>query len=351
MITPFKIFRFITDKLHPVLFFRQKEDSFHQESEEGYRMFPISKFHLFTIKYKLLFLLIKTVWATLSLPVKVFAVTGCIAATSGSVILVNMISSQREIAETITSEQAPADKQHEAVADSYMTEDIPIPDEHDEVIHYYNNNLRTPDASNQMSPISIIRHDNIHLPETSDQSLRYSSFPEIFVGKYRFIDFRELYRYNKPILVPILGGLEARFENRQALSGQETFLMSDTLGYIQFLERLAANIQSGNFYEAERLLSLLSNQRPDDENAMFYKGYVHMLKREYTKAQGFFLKCEHSKFKAFYHEARYNRACVLYLKGSNDEALNLLKIIEKEHSPFVKEVSTLKFAIENITQP
>jgi tetratricopeptide (TPR) repeat protein len=325
----------------PLFFVKEHPDSFEKESEDGWNLFPDAGLHLFRIKMMLKLLVFRNIWGRLSIPVKVCAVVCCIATASGAVYVTQVISNMPgETAEK--KEQSQSAEIHILQEFQHQTEAASSEAPATEI---ESTGLRVPETTGQIQMIRPIQYQSLTIYPDNEHVVRYSSFREFSIHNFRFVDFRPLYAPEKPLLIPVLSGMEARFENRESKKQHEPFLMADTISYLKFLEKLAAYLDVSEYNEAERLVSLLAGQRPEDENALYYKGYIHFSKKEYNVAFSYFLKCEHSTFRAFYHEAKLHRAYILFLTGKPDDALAVVSAIEQENGIYLKQALMLKSKI------
>jgi len=323
--------------------FHGDQDEFDRESEEGLRMFPFSGVKIFKIKIKLKFLIVKTIWAALSMPLKIYALSGTIIAVSGSTYFVSSIYKN---AMTSQEQEQPIHSDNFEHHNTFVSEPVSETSEEKQIIHYYNDEqLDKTNEYIQFTPTIIIR--NIDLLSLNEPCIKYSTLSEFYIGNFKFTDFSKLHNNNKSILIPVFGGLEARYENSDHISAEQNFFTSDSTGYYSFFDKLANCLNRQNYTEAGIYLNMLNSQFPEDENAIFYKGYIHYCKNEYAKAEGYFLKCEHSRYKSFYHEAKLYRVYIYTETGKIIEALNLIDQIDQENSPFKKEAAQIQTKITN----
>lgn len=329
----------------PVATLDERNDDFENDSLEGLQMFPPTKLKLFRVRFKIRLILLHTIWAALSLPARIFAVSGCIAVAYSSIYVNSLLPEIREHKEIPAYNSENLKKTN--------TYSMSVPDRGNEFEILSESNSEDFSLENRKShsaekiPFMIIRTcENIMITSDTPDHIRFSTFPEIMFNNFRFVDFSQLYNNNKPIMIPLLGGgLEARYESNEYAAGKESFTMADTISYISFLENLSILLMNKNYNDAEYLLNLLIRQRPDDENGLYYKGYIHYCRKEYSAAASYFLKSEHAKFKSFYHEARFQRAVIHYVNQQYDQATKLIESIENEGSNYSKKALALKIKI------
>ncbi len=341
-----KILRRSIREIDPELASTDLEDDFEMESSQGFQLFPSSRFKLCRIRIKIRLLLLHSFWAALSIPLKIFAVSGCIAvAYSGVYFTLRMPDAEN--LHSVENSEFLIESQYRV---KHTTTQHPEKDEQKDLNQKTVNEHRNPIHSEKISLMKMKNYDHLAITPNTINSIRFSSFPEVVYNNFRFIDFSQLYNNNKPILIPILGGLEARFENSGDTQQKDSYTMADTISYLSFLENVSQLLMNKNYNDAEYLLNILIRQRPDDENALYYKGYIHLCRKEFAPAQNYFMKCEYSKFKSFYHEAKLKRAFILHLNHQNIEAKKLIEQIENEGTSYLQEISNLKHKINQTEQ-
>ncbi len=289
------------------LLFRKKnivedDDLFGRDSEQGFNMFPGLKPNIMRLRIKLRLLIIRSVWIALSLPLKVLAISGCIAAFSGSAILIHKTTAHNQ--QTIPENTKEKNIQYSVNTDvnEQSTENPLSEQDEPKAIHYYNNQI-IQQPMNQMQLITISKQCIMNIDTENDIIASYSTFPDMYFYSYRFVDFSKIFPKKTSIILPVFSGLEARFENRESVNILESCLISDTVAYYDFLERIALHLSQQQFNEAEHLLMLLINQKPADENGLFYLGYVYFMKGKHQKALTCFEKCKQTPYRTFYTEA------------------------------------------------
>lgn len=342
-----QLFRLFLRNLKPVIWFAEFNDPFESDSDEGLKMFPGTGLNLLKIRIFLRLLIFRKAWTTFSLPIRIAVVMCGLATASGTVFLTQVMITSPEDPGNVQMEKEIHPNYEITWSDAIESDETT----NDAFIENTKNNLRNPGHSEEISPIKTISYTSISLLPDTTNYIRYSSFRELYFHEFRFVDFRHLYGRNKPLLIPELSGTEARFEYRDDKPENKGFLMADTIGYVDFLEKLAFSLKNSNYAEGFRLVNLLTGQHPVDENGLFYKGYIYYCKKEYNLAMNYFLKCEHSGFRAFYHEARLYRANILLTTGKFKEALKLTESIELENNPYKTQVATLKTKILKNTIP
>jgi len=342
-----QLFRLFLRNLKPVVWFAEYNDPFESDSDEGLKMFPGTGLNLMKIRIALRLLIFRKTWTTFSLPIRIFVVMCGLATASGAVFLTQVLIPSPEDSGNVQMEKEIHPNYEITRPEAVVSDEIT----NDAYTENTENNLRDPGHSEEISPIKTISYTSISLLPDSTNYIRYSSFRELYFHEFRFVDFRPLYGSNKPLLIPALSGTEARFEYRNDKFENDGFLMADTIGYVDFLEKLAFSLKNSSYAEGIRLINLLTGQHPEDENGLFYKGYIYYCKKEYNLAMNYFLKCEHSGFRAFYHEARLYRANILLITGKFKEALELTESIEQENNPYKTQVATLKTKILKNTIP
>ncbi len=335
-------------KFRAVIWLNESHDPFESDAGEGFSMFQGTNMNLFRIRIFLRFLVFRKTWADISLPLKIFALIFGLATASGAVLLTKIM--------IFPGESTPKEDngiENQRSINSPVVEIYQPFEQTPEIIVNENNETEiwTSGNSEKINTLKTISYHSLSvLPDTA-WSIRYSSFGELYFENFRFVDFRPLYKQNKPLLIPALSGTEAQYENRDEKFTQEKYLMADTIGYTDFLAKIADNLNHSNYAGAERLLFLLAGQRPDDENGLFYRGYIHYCRKEYEIALNFFLKCENSGFRAFYDEARLYRANIYYFTGKTNEALTLIESIDTDGNPYKAQAAALKIRILNNTGP
>jgi tetratricopeptide (TPR) repeat protein len=323
----------------------QSEDEFSRDAAEGFQLFPGNKKRMLRIRLKLKILVVKTVWLALSVPIKAVAITTMVAGATTGLVFINTIRPSFQLTK----------HNHSSTGQLFLNTDIPI-SQHAPLenmnsdiitvknIHYYNS-AKHQTSHNDITPIRIIYSKSLDVPVLSPINIPYSSFPAIYFGSNKFYDFSSLYEHNNPLIIPTLTGLEAKYENKNAVRLHEAAFITDTIGYLAFLEKIALSIETSQLKEALRLTDILLNQRPDDENGMYYKGFILYKLGRYETSFSFFHHCEHSAFRTFYHESRLHRLYLLTRSGENDEALALIENMISEQSPYSEIAESMRIEI------
>jgi tetratricopeptide (TPR) repeat protein len=347
---PFNFLSTVFRRCFILLRITQDEDMFEKEASEGLNMLQCTGFSIFRIKFRMRFFIFKAVWAALSLPLKAFALSGCIAAASGTVYLSRTLFSQPSEKKEVVSEQnIPKDELKQQIFDE-SDENLEI--EETTLFDAYNyNNVRKVGNAEKMLQLESKQTYILPITKTELQSIRFSSLPELFFENLKFVDFSVTGLHKKPLLVPVFSGLEAKFEKREDIIKYEPYMMADTLSYKTFLALTAHNIDKRNYNEADRLINILINQRPFDENGIFYKGYIHFCRGQFSDAINWFNKCEQTAFKSFYTEANYYKALSLYLSGQTEDSMQLIDYLLLSSPVNKEELIQLKETIINISEP
>jgi len=347
---PFNFLTTILRRCIILLRITQDEDLFEKESNEGLKMLQCSVFSIFRIKFRMRLLIFKAVWAALSLPLKAFALSGCIAAASGTVYLSRTLFSKPSEKNEVVSQQnistnKPKQQIFEALNENIEFEETSLSDA------YNYNNVRKVGNAEKIHPLESKQTYILPITKTDIHSIRFSSLPELYFENLRFVDFSVIGLHKKPLLVPVFSGLEAKFEKREDIKKHESYMMADTLSYKTFLALTAHHIDKQNYNEADRLINILINQRPFDENSIFYKGYIHFCRGQFADAINWFNKCEQTAFKSFYTEANYYKALSLYLLGQTEESIQLIDDLLLNSPINEDDLRKLKETIINISEP
>lgn len=322
------------------------DDDFSRDASEGFSLFPGSVSRIPRIRFKLRFLILKTTWIALALPIKAAAITSLVAAaTTGIVFIHTLRPSYHQMHKDYSSEGIIVvnSKSNIITEQSAENEITTIPHQQS---RQYNTFIFEP-AHSEILPIRVITTNRVDAPDFNPGVLHYSSFPSVTFGQYKFYDFTSIYEKNNPLLLPTLTGLEAKFENRDAVRLYETMIFQDTVAYLDYMKKIALSMEKGQLKEALRLTDILLNQRPDDENGIYYKGLILYQLGRYETAFSYFHHCEHSVFRTFYHESRLHKLYLLNQKGNNIEALALIESMISEQSPFSEIAYQIKYEILN----
>ncbi len=212
------------------------DDDFSRDASEGFSLFPWSVSRIPRIRFKLRFLILKTTWIALTLPIKAAAITGLVAAATTGIIFIHILrSSFEQMHKEYSSEgKIITHSVSNIVSDAQSeTENFKITNQHSRP---YNTCMNKP-ACSEMQPMKAISSDRLTIPDFSPTVPHYSSFPSVNYGQYKFFDFTSIYEKNNPLLLPTLTGLEAKYENQDAVRLHETFLMQDTIAYLDYMKK------------------------------------------------------------------------------------------------------------------
>jgi len=329
----------------------QGEDDFSRDAAEGFQLFPGNEKKTFRIRINLKVLIVKAVWIALSLPIKAIAITTMVVAATTGIVFINTIRPSNQLSKHKYTEAGKTINQ----TDKSITEQSPKQNETFEIhtensIHYYNINICNA-FIDDIASLRTITPNSLEINELLPTNIPYSSFPVIYFGSNKFYDFSSLYGNRNSLLVPTLSGLEAKYEDRNAAELHTSAFVADTIAYLDFLEKISLTIETNQLKEALRLTDVLLNQRPDDENGMYYKGLVLYRLGRYKTASTFFNHCEHSPFRTFYHESRLHRLYILNQSADFEEALKLIDNMMNEHCPYAKIVLKIKSEILKAQSP
>lgn len=311
------------------------EDEFSRDAAEGFAMFPSagSKIGLLGLKFNLL--LIKKAWIMLTLPAKIM-IASAIVSITGVVIITTSAAP-----DIFQGESQYPNISHFSRMDSTLVQIVPS----DTVINNnteqstHSNNPELAQAKEDIDAImsdpemvELIGYSPICQATTSTTIVTSYPTPIYWVGAYKIIDYSKLRNDASRMTDLPLGGLDAKYENQNMISGDDEFVTRDTIPYIAYVSSALSNIKAGEYHESINKWGIVLSQYPDDENALFYIAYSHFLSKNYQKALQYFYKAEAGYFQVFDEESMWFIAQSLVELKNFDEAKRILYSIIDNNS-------------------
>lgn len=329
-------------------FIDNNQDIFSSDAAEGYSAVPGSKKSLWKLQTKLKILLLKTFWLALSLPVKIFTVSTCIAAASTTIYFSTQLHDSPDSKSTLYQNGHTSNKEKNILIldnqNNEIIDDFQKCEGESTTLHYSETEV--------IKPIQIIKNEQLdYFPIQNTQDLKYSSFPVRYIGKIKIVDFSKVYSTGFEYSNYSHSGVEAQFENNNEKHFQMSEMKFETVEYLEFISGIAQCIEFNNLLQAELMLNELFTVYPADENALFFKGLILHRKNEYEKSLIWFDRCIHSRYKAFYDESIWYRALSLFALERYSESRILLNQIILRNNEFKQEAENLILQINNNTLP
>lgn len=157
-----------------------------------------------------------------------------------------------------------------------------------------------------------------------------SAFPIKYVNELKTIDYQHLYENIESKNIPVLKSLDPRYENLKSKLEASDNTNEQKLSYNEVLETALLAFSYGDFETCERYFTLILNNYPDDQNALFYKGVSFYKQNRIEQAIPLLDKLSQRNSSPFMEEAQWNLAnCYKEQNRIIEMKIILQKLIDK----------------------
>ena len=336
----------------------KEKDPFLEDAKEGWEQFPKARFNWLKTKTHFSIFLFGKSW--MWLPAGTKWMIGSIAtAATVSVITVSTILVQKKT-NSFFFQEAIHQEQNENLQKPTF---IPIDEEYDEdsektviavnkqddnsiydISEYTNDG--TTNVKGSVDRMTSKNIDDLDNPQMNQQS---PALPWLWVHDYKIIDY-DVLRADITISDEVINtGLNTRFataseskkENARKSMDKTDVIQIDTIPYKQYLASALLMIKQQNYLEAENKLKTLLNLYPNDENVIFYMGYMYYEQGSFAMAIPWFERTLNGPLMAFANDAKWLKANSLLSLGQTKNACKLLRTIVSENTSYSKDAKKL----------
>jgi len=171
-----------------------------------------------------------------------------------------------------------------------------------------------------------------------------AALPWLNVHDFKIVDYDMLRTDLDMPVVSMNQSLNPRYSSnaeKEKMAMEDAVIQYDTLSYKQYLASALLMIKQQNYPEAQRQLKVLEKKYPDDENVIFYTGYMYYQQGSFSLAIPYFEKAINSTYKAFATDAEWLLGNSLLNMGKTSEACVIFRMIVTKNNFYSKDARKL----------